>query len=156
MGNNKYGSCNINACDYIKMSLKYERSTCKIILIGDDAMKLREQYTCPLELVHDIIKGKWKTIIIFQLRNGTCSFSDLLHGIKGITQKMLLEQLHELQHFELVDKKTYSGYPLKVDYFLTIQGEKMLTSIKIMQDIGIDYMVKHGMTEILDEKGIHY
>ena len=32
-------------------------------------MKLRESYTCPLELVHDIIKGKWKTIIIFQLRN---------------------------------------------------------------------------------------
>lgn len=32
-------------------------------------MKLRENCTCPLELVHDIIKGKWKTIIIFQLRS---------------------------------------------------------------------------------------
>ena len=59
-------------------------------------MKLRESYTCPLELVHDIVKGKWKTIIIFQLRNGKCSFSKLHHSITGITQKMLLEQLHEL------------------------------------------------------------
>ena len=36
---------------------------------GGDVMKLREEYTCPLEIVHDIIKGKWKTIILFQLRN---------------------------------------------------------------------------------------
>lgn len=82
-------------------------------------MKLRESYTCPLELVHDMIKGKWKTIIIFQLRNGKCSFSELHHSIAGITQKML-------------------------------------SAIKIMQEIGIDYMVGHGMTEILDEKGICY
>ena len=102
-------------------------------------MKLRESYTCPLELVHDMIKGKWKTIIIFQLRNGKCSFSELHHSIAG-----------------LIDKKMYDGYPLKVEYFLTRQGEKMLSAIKIMQEIGIDYMVGHGMTEILDEKGICY
>ena len=119
-------------------------------------MKLRESYTCPLELVHDMIKGKWKTIIIFQLRNGKCSFSELHHSIAGITQKMLLEQLRELKHFGLIDKKMYDGYPLKVEYFLTRQGEKMLSAIKIMQEIGIDYMVGHGMTEILDEKGICY
>lgn len=39
--------------------------------------------------------------------------------------------------------------------FLTKRGEKMLSAIKIME-IGIDYMVEHGMTEILDEKGICY
>ena len=119
-------------------------------------MKLRENYTCPLELVHDIVKGKWKTIIIFQLRNGICSFSELHHSIVGITQKMLLEQLHELKDFGLIDKITYDGYPLKVEYFLTKRGEKMLSAIKIMQEIGIDYMVEHGMTEILGEKGICY
>lgn len=64
---------------------------------------------------------------------------------------MLLEQLHELKNFGLIDKKTYDGYPLKVEYFLTKRGEKMLSAIKIMQEIGIDYM-----TEILDEKGICY
>ena len=119
-------------------------------------MKLREEYTCPLELVHDIIKGKWKTIIIFQLRNGKCSFSKLQHNIKGITQKMLLEQLYELKQFGLIDKKTYYGYPLKVEYFLTSQGEKMLLAVKIMQEIGINYMIENGMTDILDKKGICY
>lgn len=74
-------------------------------------MKIRNEYTRPLELVHDIIKGKWKTIIIFQL---------------------------------------------KVEYFLTKRGRKMLSAIMIMQELGIEYMVEYGMTEFLDKKGISY
>lgn len=119
-------------------------------------MKIRENYTCPLELVHDIIKGKWKTIIIFQLRNGICSFSELHHSIVGISQKMLLEQLHELKEFGLVDKNSYDGFPLRVEYYLAERGEKMLSAIRIMQEIGIEYMVEHDMTDFLDEKGICY
>ncbi len=119
-------------------------------------MKIRENYTCPLELVHDIVKGKWKTIIIFQLRNGIRSFSELHHSIAGISQKMLLEQLRELKEFGLVDKHSYDGFPLKVEYYLTVRGEKMLSAIRIMQDIGIEYMVEHGMTSFLDKKGICY
>lgn len=117
-------------------------------------LKIRSEFTCPLELVHDMIKGKWKLIIIFNLRKDSCSFSELLHSIEGISQKMLLEQLNELRQFGLVEKKSYSGYPLKVDYFLTTMGKKMLSAIEIMQGIGIEYMVQHGMSEILDEKGI--
>lgn len=119
-------------------------------------MKLRQNYTCPLELVHDITRGKWKTIIIFQLRNGACSFSDLHHTINGISEKMLLEQLNELKQFGMVDKNSYDGFPLKVEYFLTARDEKMLSAIKIMQEIGVEYMVEHGMTDILDKKGICY
>lgn len=119
-------------------------------------MKVREKYTCPLELVHDIIKGKWKTIIIFQLKKGNCSFSELQHSIVGISQKMLLEQLRELKEFGLVNKNSYPGFPLKVEYYLTERGRKMLSAILIMQDIGIDYMVEHEMTEFLDKKGICY
>ena len=119
-------------------------------------MKLRENYTCPLEFVHDIIKGRWKTIIIFQLRKGKCSFSELHREISGISQKMLLEQLKELREFGFVDKKSYSGYPLQVEYFLTERGEKILSAIKIMQDIGIEYMIENNMTEFLDKKGIKY
>lgn len=119
-------------------------------------MKMRQNYTCPLELVHDIIRGKWKTIIIFQLRNGACSFSELHHTINGISEKMLLEQLNELKEFGMVNKNSYDGFPLKVEYYLTARGEKMLSAIKIMQEIGVEYMVEHGMTDILDEKGICY
>jgi DNA-binding HxlR family transcriptional regulator len=120
-------------------------------------MKIRNDFTCPLEIVHDIVKGKWKTIILFQLQYGRASLSKLEQNIEGISQKMLLQQLKELQEFGLVDKQTFAGYPLHVEYFLTEdRGMKMLIAIYIMQEIGVDYMVEHGMTDILDKKGICY
>lgn len=118
-------------------------------------MKIRNEYTCPLEIVHDIIKGKWKTIILYQLKNGPLSLSELEKGIKGITQKMLLEQLSELMQFGLIEKKEFQGYPLHVEYSVTAgRGRKMLEAITIMQMVGIDYMVENGMRDVLIDKGI--
>lgn len=118
-------------------------------------MKLRKTYTCPLELTHDMIKGKWKTIILWRLRLGNTSLSKLKKDIEGITEKMLINQLKELIDFNLVDKKIFDGYPLKVEYFLTQnRGEKILEALTIMQSIGIDYMVENGMEDILREKGL--
>ena len=120
-------------------------------------MKIRPEYTCPLEVVHDAIKGKWKTIILYQLRVGKATLSELEQGITGISQKMLLEQLKELQAFGFVTKKVFEGYPLHVEYSLTEpRGHRMLEAITIMQKIGIEYMVEHKMTEVLDTKGIKY
>lgn len=60
-------------------------------------MKPRKEYTCPLELTHDSTKGKWKPVILWQLGKGTpMQPSELEKTIKGINQKMLLEQLSEL------------------------------------------------------------
>ena len=118
-------------------------------------MKIRNEYTCPLEIVNDIIRGKWKTIILFQMKNGPQSLSELEKGIEGITQKMLLEQLGELIQFGLVEKKEFEGYPLHVEYSVTEKrGRKMLEAINIMQLVGIDYMVENGMEKILLEKGV--
>lgn len=118
-------------------------------------MKIRTEYTCPLEIVHDIIKGKWKTIILYQMRDGSKSLSELEHEIEGISQKMLLEQLSELIQFGLVQKKKYEGYPLRVEYSLTeVRGKYMLEALKIMQMIGVDYMLEKGMEETLICKGI--
>ena len=118
-------------------------------------MKIRDDYTCPLEIVHDIIKGKWKTIILYQMKDGPKGLSELEHEIEGITQKMLLEQLRELIEFGLVEKKSFEGYPLRVEYSITERrGRKMIEAITIMQMIGVDYMLEKGMTEALVSKGI--
>ncbi len=118
-------------------------------------MKIREDYTCPLEIVHDIIKGKWKTIILYQMKDGPKGLSELEREIEGITQKMLLEQLRELIEFGLVEKKSYDGYPLRVEYSVTERrGQKMIEAITIMQMIGVDYMLEKGMTDALINKGI--
>lgn len=105
-------------------------------------MKIRKEYTCPLEIVHDIIKGKWKTVILYQLKYyGVASLADLEKSIKGINQKMLLQQLNELKEFGLVDKKKFEGYPLRVEYFLTEdRGKKIIEALEIMQEVGKIYL----------------
>lgn len=117
-------------------------------------MKTRTEYTCPLELTHDITKGKWKPIIMWQLGKDTQSLSDLKKSIKNISQKMLIEQLKELVDFGMVTKKSYNGYPLKVDYSLTERGYKMLQAIEIMQDIGIELMLEDNRRDFLEAKGL--
>ena len=56
-------------------------------------MKIRSDYTCPLEIVHDIIKGKWKPIIIFQLRKGKVTLANLERQIKEKRKKTLIIRL---------------------------------------------------------------
>ncbi|GAA4830862.1 helix-turn-helix domain-containing protein [Paenibacillus vulneris] len=119
-------------------------------------MIIREKCSCPLEIVHDIIKGKWKTMIVFQLRSGSLSLAQLERDIDQITQKMLLQHLRELQSCGIVDKIKTEGYPLHVEYYLTDRGRKLLDAVLIMQEIGIEYMVELGQTELLDRKGISY
>ena len=117
-------------------------------------MKIRENYTCPLELTHDIIRGKWKPIILWQLGEGDASLVVLQKGIAGIGQKMLLQHLAELQDFGMVQKEQYEGYPLKVSYSLTDKGKRMLSVVEAMQEIGIELMKEDGREEFLKKKGL--
>ncbi len=119
-----------------------------------EEMKIRDNYTCPLEIVHDFVKGKWKTILIFQLRNGARTFTELKKGIKGISEKMLLQQIKEMQEFGIINKRSKEGYPLHVEYYLTDRGGQLLEAVLIMQDIGVSYMVEQGQKELLQQKGI--
>lgn len=116
-------------------------------------VKIREEYTCPLELAHDITRGKWKPIILWQLRLGNTSLTNLERNIQSINQKMLIEQLKELMEFGMIDKRVFEGYPLKVEYFLTDRGKRMIEAITILQHIGIELMQENGMEEALREKG---
>lgn len=112
-------------------------------------MKMREEYTCPLELTHDMIKGKWKPVILWQLSKGPASLSALKKEIAGISQKMLLQHLNELQSCGVVEKKTYEGYPLKVEYFLTPRGHKIFGAVTIMQEVGIEIMQEDKISSFL-------
>lgn len=72
-------------------------------------MKIRNDFTCPVELTHDMIRGKWKPIILWLLRKRQASLSELEKRIEGISQKMLLEQLRELISYGFVEKKNFQA-----------------------------------------------
>lgn len=117
-------------------------------------MKIREQYTCPLELTHDMLKGKWKPIILWRLRVGPTSLTQLKKDIKGISEKMLLEQLKELIEYGFVHKKTFEGYPLRVEYYLTEKrGSKILEALSVMQQLGDDFLTNYPERQSTQKSG---
>lgn len=117
-------------------------------------MKVRSDYTCPLEMIHDIIRGKWKPIILWQLSKGGCSPSFLEKSIQGISKKMLVQDLNELLEYRMIGKTTSEGYTLKSNYFLTERGKKIFEAISIMQSVGIEMMIEDNREDFLKEKGL--
>lgn len=92
---------------------------------------------------------------MWRVRLGATILSKLEKDIDGITQKMLLEQLKELMEYGFVEKQSFEGYPLHVEYSLTPNmGQQILEALKIMQHIGIDYLKANGLEHVLAEKGI--
>lgn len=117
-------------------------------------MKMREEYTCPLELTHDAIRGKWKPIILWQLSKSSQSLAGLRKSIAGISQKMLIQQLNELIQYGFIGKTTFEGYPLKVEYHLSDRGKTIFRAITIMQEVGIEMMLEDRKEDLLRAKGL--
>ncbi|WP_228275845.1 winged helix-turn-helix transcriptional regulator [Gracilibacillus oryzae] len=88
-----------------------------------------------------VIEGKWKLIILCHLeRKGTKRFGELKKLIPNITQKMLTNQLRELEHDGLVHREVYPVVPPKVEYSLTDQGDNLLPILHKLEEWGRNYM----------------
>jgi len=95
---------------------------------------------CEKELTLAVIGGKWKLIILWHLGlEGTKRFSELKKLIPHITQKMLTNQLRELEEDQLVFRKVYPVVPPKVEYTLTEYGESLIPVLKMMYNWGKNY-----------------
>jgi DNA-binding HxlR family transcriptional regulator len=83
-----------------------------------------------------MIGGKWKGVILWHLLNKTLRFSQLQRRIPKITQKMLTQQLRELERDHLIHRKVYAEVPPRVEYSLTLKGESLSDILKMMCDWG--------------------
>jgi DNA-binding HxlR family transcriptional regulator len=102
-----------------------------------------KEYECSFEIAMDLIGGKWKPIIIWHLgTKGTKRFNELKKLLPQITQKMLTQQLRELENDSLVDRKVYPQVPPKVEYSLTDLGESLMPILRMMHDWGDNYYEK--------------
>lgn len=106
-----------------------------------NTLKFKDKnYTCTFEITMDLIGGKWKPLIIWHLgTKGTQRFNELKKLIPQITQKMLTQQLRELEADNLINRKVYPQVPPKVEYSLTDVGESLMPILKMMCDWGNDY-----------------
>lgn len=87
----------------------------------------------------DVMGGKWKPLILFLLSTETMRFSELQHQIDGITQKMLTQQLRDLEADGIVSRKVYPQIPPKVEYSLTAHGKTLVPLLLDMEKWGKDH-----------------
>lgn len=96
-------------------------------------------YSCPLELAIALIGGKWKCVILWHLRKKTLRFSQLKRRLPGITQKMLAQQLRDLEYSGLILREVYPVIPPKVEYSLTDVGGRFMPILESMYKWGKTY-----------------
>ena len=100
-------------------------------------------YPCCTSLTMDIIGGKWKSVILFHLIEGSLRYSELRNKMNGVTERTLSLQLKKLEEDGVVSRKVYHKKPpLKVDYSLTEFGKTLVPLLKSIADWG-DFVVEN-------------
>lgn len=94
---------------------------------------------CPVQTCLEFISDKWKILIIRDLLNGTKRFGELKKSLSPITQKMLTQQLREMENDGLVSRKVYPVVPPKVEYSLTPLGKSLEPVIEKMKQWGEEF-----------------
>lgn len=98
-------------------------------------------FNCEKELTLGIIGGKWKMLILWHLgKEGTKRFGELKALMPGITQRMLVNQLRELEEDLIVKRVVYPVVPPKVEYSLTKEGESLMPILDSMYNWGKNYI----------------
>jgi len=101
------------------------------------------EHDCPVTTAIDVIGGKWKVIILYQLRNKTLRFGELKKRIPKITQKMLSQQLRELEKNKLLKRKVYAEVPPRVEYTATDLATKLDPVLDALCEWGVEYENAH-------------
>jgi DNA-binding HxlR family transcriptional regulator len=99
-------------------------------------MKTTQESQCHVDVTLSVIGGKWKPVILWHLTQGTFRFSELSKRIPGISQKMLAQQLREMERDQLVNRKMYPVVPPKVEYSMTDHGKSLRDVLRALGSWG--------------------
>ena len=104
-----------------------------------DMRTKKELPPCPVETTLTLIGDKWKLLILRDLMNGTKRFGELRKSVGNISQKVLTENLREMESDKLLKRKVYAQVPPKVEYTLTETGYSLKPILDSMAKWGDDY-----------------
>ena len=94
---------------------------------------------CPVEITMGLIGEKWKVLIVRDLLTGTKRFGELKKSVTGITQKVLTNNLRQMEASGLVKRKVYAEVPPRVEYSLTETGFSLKPVLDAMVKWGNEY-----------------
>lgn len=99
-------------------------------------MKKNRKNFCPVLYTIDLIGGKWKIPIIAQLDGGTKRFKELERNIEGITARMLIKELKDLEENGIIKREVFAEVPPRVEYSLMENGKRLKPLIMEIKNWG--------------------
>ena len=88
-------------------------------------------YFCGIDAAMDVVGGKWKALILWELAtHGVRRFGELRRGLPGVSEKMLIQQLRELEEDGILEREVYREVPPRVEYGLTALGTELNTALE--------------------------
>jgi DNA-binding HxlR family transcriptional regulator len=106
-------------------------------------------YICGLDAALDVVSGKWKGLILWELNaHSVRRFSELRRGLPGVSEKMLTQHLREMEEDGLVRRRVYAEVPPRVEYSLTDHGRALNAALEPLGDWGCARIVREGVTMV--------
>ena len=99
---------------------------------------------CPVKTTVDVIGGKWKPLILFELKAGIKHFGELKRALTGVRHKVLIEQLRQLEAEEVIERTVQTGPVMRTEYRLSAYGESLRPILQSMAEWGIEHNARKG------------
>ncbi|GAA1652204.1 winged helix-turn-helix transcriptional regulator [Actinoplanes couchii] len=94
-------------------------------------MGRRGPYVCGIDAAMDVVSGKWKSLILWELHHhGARRFGELRRGLPGVSEKMLAQHLREMEEDDLVRREVFDQVPPRVEYSLTDSGRSLNEALR--------------------------
>lgn len=97
---------------------------------------------CPVATTLRLIGNKWKILVLQRLLDRPYRFNELCRSIEGISEKVLTDNLRQLEADEVITRTVFPEVPIRVEYALSDVGESMRPIIDAMFTWGLDYQAK--------------
>ena len=102
----------------------------------NSAQQLNDAKQKVLKKTLEVISGKWRLYIIYQIGNDVRRYSEWRRMIPQVSEKILIQELKALTSLGVIDKKAYEEVPPRVEYTLTAKGKQVLPTLRKLTSIG--------------------
>ena len=104
----------------------------------------KKVYACGIGPAFEVVGGKWKAVILWELQEGPLRFGELKRRVTGASEKMLIQQLRELEQDRLITRHVFPQVPPRVEYALSDWGVRLNSALSALADWGEVYAKATG------------
>lgn len=113
----------------------------------------RGPYVCGIDAAMDVVSGKWKGLILWELEaHGVRRFAELRRGLHGVSEKMLTQHLREMEEDGLIHREVYPEVPPRVEYSLTEHGRTLNEALASLGEWGSERIDREHLSRAGQEE----